>query len=269
MSEKPATVLGQDLSGDQPTGSDDKFDGSAFLADNVGDGKKFATVEEAVVELGKSKFHADSFIKTLELEAQGERTEKEKLALQLADSTKIDDLLKAIDKPDGEKGVVTPAATVDMDQVKSLVGEMLTAEKDKSSSEATAKVVKANQDKAFALLSEPVSEGGFGSLDNGKLAIREYCGDDTAKQDIINRMGAATPDAVAAFLKLQLNGNTKIEGIGGTAFNTPENLDRQVGGLTWSQCMKIKKENPRLYKNHKFVASMHEAAASNPNFMNT
>lgn len=95
------TVLGQAL--DTPTtgedrglashASDKEFSYEAFVQENVGEGKKYKTAEEALEALAKKAAHADTFIETLKLEKKGVETEKEQLAARLAEATKIDDLM--------------------------------------------------------------------------------------------------------------------------------------------------------------------------------
>lgn len=266
-------VLGVDLTDDKSDADakSDKFDADAFLAENVGEGKQYATEREALIAVANRKFDSDVFIKTLQLEVQGERQGKEELAAKLVDAKKIDDLLSAIsaDVDDG-KGDDDPSKTdsaqVDMDQVKTIVKDMFDAEKVNADTAIKVEAIKANQTKAFDLMSKPVSEGGFGSLENAKLAIRAFVGTDKERADIVNRMGSHTPEAVAEFLKIQLKGNDKLDGAGGSGFNVEDKVDMNANMLTWAKAQDVKKNDPRLYKSSKFQMSIHAAAAANPNF---
>jgi len=268
-------VLGMDLNQDDKSGADakdDKFDADAFLAENVGEGKQYATEREALIAVANRKFDSDVFIKTLQLEVQGERQGKEELEAKLLDAKKIDDLLSAInadvsDPPkDDDDPSKTDSAQVDMDQVKTIVKDMFDAEKVNADTAVRVEAIKANQDKAFDLMSKPVSEGGFGSLENAKLAIREFVGTDKERADIVNRMGSHTPEAVAEFLKIQLKGNDKLDGAGGSEFTVEDKVDMNINMLTWAKAKDVKKKDPKLYKSRQFQMQIHAAAAANPNF---
>ena len=265
-------VLGMDLADDKSgvDASDDKFNAETFIADNVGDGKQYATVEEALVAVGQRRFDSEVFIKTLQLEVQGERQGKEELAAKLVDAGKIDDLLKAINADIEVKDDVDPlktdSAQVDMDQVKTIVKDMFDAEKVNSETALKVDAIKANQTKAFDLMSKPLSEGGFGSLDNAKLAIRTFVGEDKERADLVNRMGSHTPEAVAEFLKIQLKGNDKLDGLGDTVLNVENDTGSTGGMLTWVKAKAIKKDDPKLYHSRQFQMALHRAGAENPNF---
>jgi hypothetical protein len=262
--------VGEDDNSSSMSGDSNQFDSDAFIAENVGDGKKYATAEEALRELAKGKFHADLHINTLELEMKGEKKAKAELESKLVDSKKIDDLLNALTDEDS---TVQPAAQaadgsaqIDLDQVKTIVRDLLVAEKDAENSVVLEQTKSSNRDAAFDLLAKPVSEGGFGSMENAKLAIREYVGQDSEKADIIDRMGSHTPEAVAEFLKIQLKGNDKLDGVGVSGINISENNKVTNGMLTWAKAKQVKKDDPALYKSPKFQMQIHEAAANNPDF---
>jgi hypothetical protein len=266
----PLTVLGQSLGDDKS--QSDQLDVDAYLAEKVGDGKQFATAEDALREVVKGKLHADNFIETLKIEVEGERRDKKELEERLADSKKIDDLLNAINDEGsgGDDGVDTTSqndsAQIDVTQLTTIVKNVLQAEKDADAS-ATVEADKAsNRDKAFELLAKPVTEGGFGSMENAKLAVRNYVGNDSGKAEIIDRIGSHTPDAVAEFLKIQLKNEDKLDGIGDSSITTPENNSQYAGMLTWAKCKEIKKSDPKYYRSPKFQTQIHKAAAANPHF---
>jgi len=261
-------VLGQDLTGSKEAGSDN-FNFETFAAENIGEGKKYATTEEAFGALSKKAAHQDTFIETLKLEKEGVEREKGDLENRLKEAKTVDDLLKAVTDPETE----TPtgggnSAQVSKEQITTIVTDLLKAEKEATAVQSQTAVLNANRDKAFESLSKSAEEGGFGSEANAKEAILRYVGDDKTKADLINRMGAYQPDSVAGFLKLQLNNSNKMEGLHGSEMSVTEEHNHNKGKLTWAQAQKIRKENPKLYRSREFQMQLHHSADTNENFWN-
>jgi hypothetical protein len=258
-------VLGRSVSDDTPVG--DELDVDKFVQENIGEGRKYATPEDALKALVKKAAHQDTFIETLKLENQGTQRDVENLQAKLAEAKKLDDLMAALvgtgAAPDGDDD--KPPAPANQVDLQKLVKDALNAEKAAEAEQLSRAQRQANQDKAFQLLA---ATEGFGSEANAKLAIRKYVGEDKARADLLNRMGESQPEAVAAFLKLQLKDDQTLPGTGDTRFNPGSEPVSRKEQLTWSKVKQIKKDNPALYKSRQFQMRIHAAAAANPNFLN-
>lgn len=262
-----------DNSGKLASEVNDNISYEAFVQENVGEGKKYGTVEQAIEALAKKAAHADTFIETLKLEKQGVETEKEQLAARLAEAKKIDDLMAVLaPDPDASSGNNAQqngndgddqGQQVTQEQLQGMVRDMLQAEK-QAELENQGKQKKAeNQNKAWESLKQA-----YGSEKGAKDAIKKYVGTDKSKADIINRMGEATPEAVAEFLKLHVKPGEAVSGVGNTDLNVGEDFNPNKGLLTWKKVQEIRKNDPKLYKDRKFQLQIHKAAASNPHFWN-
>jgi hypothetical protein len=267
VSEK---VFGVDLevedNGSDLGGVGDDFSYEDFVSANVGDGKKYKTPEEALVALAKKAAHADTFIETLKIEKRGVETEKERIAAELAQAKKLDDLMAILTQGDGTQPAAQPtaqptgASAVTQEQLQQMLKDMLVAERQAEETNQQLAVQKANRDKAW----ESVCKA-FGGEDGAKRALKAYIGTDPARRDIIDRMGAFQPDTVVDFLKLQ-HKQGKMPGVEGSSFVVTENYDLHAGQLTWAKVQDVKKNDPKLYKSRKFQLQIHQAAATNPNF---
>ena len=266
-------VLGQTLGNDSSSLGDagDDFNFTQYSESNIGEGKRWASADEALAALAKKAVHQDTFIETLKLEKQGVEKEREKLVEQLGSSDKLDELYKVLTETpgaaEGVKPVTQEAAAVSKDDISSTVQELLDARTQAETEKQRLKKLQDNQDKAFSLLSKSADEGGFGSVEDAKLAIKMYVGDSDERKHILNELGAHQPEAVAAFLK----GQVSLDKLGGTSESARATGSSEAtgkGGLTWNEVQRIKKDNPELYKSRKFQVSIHRAAAENPNFWN-
>lgn len=272
-------VFGQNLNSDNDEGlagqigDADNFSYEDFVQENVGEGKKYATPEEALSELAKKAVHADTFIETLKLEKKGVETEKEQLAAQLADAKKVDDLLELLTQDPNSQNNNGSAQineandntaqpqVINKEEITSMVRDLLHAEKQAEATEASKVVQQGNQDKAWNSLVTA-----YGGEKAAKQALRAYIGDDKNRADIINRMGSHQPDSVVEFVKLQVKDVPVVSGAGDSALTTPENMNPDSGQLTWKKVQQIRKDDPKLYRDRKFQMQVHQAAASNPNF---
>lgn len=271
MSEVLGQNLGANDNGFDSGASGDDFSYEAFVQENVGEGKKYSTPEDALAELAKKAVHADTFIETLKLEKKGVETERETLTAQLAEAKKIDDLMGVLtadassssgNQAQGDNQQAQSPAT--KEEITGMVRDLLKAERDAETTSAQEAVQKENKEEAWQSL---VTQ--FGGETQAKKAIQTYVGTDESRRDILNRMGAFQPGTVAAFLKLTVGENEgQMNGSGETAFNVKENTDINQGMLTWAKTQQVKKDDPKLYRSRQYQLKIHQAADTNPNFWN-
>lgn len=258
------TVLGTDLDGDDnSTQGNEELDVAQFIESNVGEGKKYANLEEAVKGLAKSKVHADTFIETLKLEKQAVENEKLTLAEQLTKAKSLEDVLAAL-KDDGGGSTDHGGENLSKEQVLALIKEQTEAQRREETEKQTLARIKQNQEKAWDMLSK---QEAFGSLLAAKKAVAEFIGDSKENAQIVNQMGGYNPEALVTLLKSHKptapRDQTRETKMTVTEGGTP------TGKLTWSAAQKIKAENPRLYHSRSFQMAMHKAAAEDKNFLNT
>jgi len=259
-------VLGQEVS-DDTTGQladqgTDQFDYAAFAEANIGEGKRYQNAEDALKALAKKTAHQDTFIGTLKLENQGQRSDIEVLKTKLGESKKLDDLMALLVDPSTTpaKGDDSPKHT--QEDIQKLIQQALDAQRQHDKDNEVRATYQQNQDKAFKLLA---AEGGFGSEANAKRAILQYVGQSSEREKIINELGSIDPEGVVHFLKSQVKLDNPMPGTGGTKLNVGA-VAADTGQLTWEKVKLIKKENPELYKSRSFQLKIHQAAAANPNF---
>lgn len=255
------TVLGEDINSNSEDNQNtnqnlaDQANTEDYLADLVGEGKKYSSMEEAAKALAKKAAHADTFIETL-------KTEKRTLEEQLSSARKVDDILAALNNTDESQQVINEETVEQKPQqdIKEIVVGLLKEKEDEVKQKQELDKIKINQNKTWELLTKE-----FNGIDNAKLAVREYINNDSTKANIINQLGSYQPEELVKFLKSQKS----------DSFNpTVESTKRSVSefetniGLTWSKAKQVKKENPKLYRSHKFQQMLHKAAESDPEFLN-
>jgi len=110
-------------------------------------------------------------------------------------------------------------------------------------------LIKTNQQKAWDLLSKPEA---FGSIENAKLAISKYIGDDNSRADIINKLGGYDPAGLSTFLKANTTATNVSFSDDDGAISMP--ITQSTGKLTWDKVKAAEKENPKLKKDRKWQA---------------
>lgn len=213
----------------------------------VGEGKKYADQEQ----LARAYNNADIHIRELKDDLREERDDKGVMQDVLKE-------LRTPAQPSGDNNAsddIAPAATPNTD-VKQMVREAM-------SEEETSRMAKANMDESLRILAEV-----YGSEDNAYAAIRTYMGKDEAKRELVNKIGNTDPSALKALITAKkpptqaAGTNTpgiKEEGSAGAVLLA-------TGELVWSQCKKIKKDDPSLYNSQDFRRKMESASAADPGF---
>lgn len=254
--EQTATQTTEDNSATQS----DQTEDVDYLSTLVGEGKKFSTAEEAVAALAKKAVHADQFIETL-------KAEKTDLEAQMGSAKKVEDILDILNKEsDTSFNTQTIETTLSNDKggegedVGTAVARIL-KERDEASATATKlKTIKENQDKSWGMLAESL-----GDLETAKLAVKKYIDGDEVKAGVINQLGSHKPGELVKFIKSQMD--TKNHSTTTTTSRTVSEFDTN-SELTWSKAREVKKDNPKLYKSHKFQSLLHSAAGKDENFFN-
>jgi hypothetical protein len=253
MTEAKTTILGEEF---ETTSTDHQSDVD-HLAELVGEGKKYASVEE----LAKSAAHAQRHIETLEIENQGYEIELEKARTA---ATTTEEILAALKTQ-------APATTTEQDPVggegltaetvAQLVEQKLAAKETEASEAVRLAAVKQNQTKSWELL-----DGHFGNRDEATKAMKAYIGDDSGRREVVNQLGGKDPAALLSVLK-EFKPETTMPAVSG---DTEVNLGFDSGGkqLTWTDAKKLKKDNLKLYNSPQFQAQL-LASAKDPNFFNT
>jgi hypothetical protein len=270
--ENPGTtILGENLETEEQTATQqtdnttqvsDQTETVDYLSTLVGEGKKFSTAEEAVAALAKKAVHADQFIETL-------KAEKTDLETQMGSAKKVEDILDILNK-ESDTGFNTQTfeTTLSNDRsgedseedVGTAVARILKEREEASATATKLKTIKENQDKSWEMLTESL-----GDLDTAKLAVKNYIEGDIVKAEIINQLGSHKPSELVKFIKSQMN--TKDPSTTTTTRRTVSEFDTN-SSLTWSKAREVKKDNPKLYKSHKFQSLLHSAAGKDENFFN-
>jgi hypothetical protein len=144
---------------DDVLGAADDTSTSTALEQLVGEGKKFATVED----LAKGKLAADAHVATLETEAASTKEQLEKLNKEKGTEYTVTDLMKAVkdatDSKEGDSDGAKPMSTEELQElIKSVIaGETATSTKDANRAKGNALVLdkaKGDPEVAKALVAE-------------------------------------------------------------------------------------------------------------------
>lgn len=254
MSESETTILGQPL---DDAGIDDQLNTDP-LAELVGEGKKYATVED----LAKGALHAQQFIETLKVEKHGVETELEQA--KLATKT-TEEILAALNKDTS-----TPPAGSDQppvnegltpEAIAELVKEQLAAKDTEAVQAEKLNKIKQNQVKSWEVL-----EKHFGSKAEAQRIMKSYVGSNDDRRSVVEQLGGYDPTALLNVLK-EHKPNTIMPSVSG---DTELNLGFDGGAktLTWTDAKKLKRDNIKIYNSPQFQAQL-LASAKDPNFFNT
>ena len=212
-----------------------------YLEQFVGEGKQYATIEEAATGLAKKAVHADKHVETL-------LSEKQALEAQVQKARSIDDILEAISQQAPEPAPVTPETPVVTEtpvDVDSIIGEI---EKRNANAAAAAK----RQEAVQAAWDKLVDPAVFGSMEAAKQAVQQYIGGNESRKALVDTMAVADPDNLIKILKPNRVDTTFTENHESASFEgVPQ------GALTWEYCKHIRKEKPELYNSKAFQQRMH------------
>jgi hypothetical protein len=220
----------------------------------VGEGKKYSTDEE----LGRAYTNASMHINELRDEIRELR----------ADKSMSQELLDELRNPARKTGEVTtpsdnvtsvPPQTQPVD-VKQVVQEAMSEAK-------SLETAQANTAEALRKLTEV-----YGTQAAAFDAVRAYTGGQNDKKRLVDDLGASDPEALVTLITSKTPVTTTAEpntpGIkNDPSANTVLSVDSQ---LTWTECRRIKKEDPNLYHSPAFRAKIEAAvAAKGDEFYNT
>jgi len=216
-------------------------DVTAYLAERVGEGKKYETLEIAVEALAKKAIHADKHIETLLTEKQ---TVAKQLETTLTQSKGIEDVLAAINDAGNKLPVVneTPVEPLTLETVLAAVNanstEEIKATKRKETISAT-----------WDMLAEKEA---FGTPEAAKAAVAKYIGSHTDRQTVVNAMAISDPENLLALLRKYGESVQFTEDYEGIHIEGVPN-----GKLTLAIIKEIREKHPEIYRTKAFQNRIH------------
>lgn len=235
-----------------------------YLNMYVGEGKKYKNVKE----LAKAYANADVFIETLKREkqelAEEIKQEREKYKT-LAD---ILNNLQSIKEESTTDDTITDEKnkSLDINNIKQVVKKILEEE------------TKERQVKELKLKTKQKLIEAFGSEQVAADKLYKFVQDNPAKKQVVELLSITDPDSLVKLIKDSepTTKDTIKENVATpTSHSVKTNSDMHTGVLpiTWSEARRIRKENPQLYRTHKFQQLLHRAALeaqkNGINFYNT
>lgn len=211
-----------------------------YLAQMVGEGKKYTSVEEAARALAKKAVNADSFIETLKTEKQ--QLESQYNELQTRNKS-IDEIVQALRKPEPQ---AQPPQEGGM-SVDEIIAELEKRNEQKSAAQKRAEAIQATWQ---ALSSEEV----FGDTEKAKVAVATYINGDANRKALVDQMALADPKGLITLLKQNKEVVTFSENSSGKVVEPGAS---PTGKLTWDIAKRIRKEDPKLYHSKAFQNRMH------------
>lgn len=182
------------------------------MAELVGEGKKYASVEEAVTALAKKADHADKHIETL-------LQEKRELEARNETSSKVDAILAKLDNPQDPVGVSEPARTEQESvDIAALVEQKLTERLTAKDKEA---VASANKNMFWTKLTETL-----GSKEEAKAAVKKYVGDNSSRSAMLEQIGYSLPEDALSLVLASTKQPTQFSE--GSSIVSPQGTQKQV-----------------------------------------
>lgn len=274
--DKTTKIMGLGMTLETGTGEPDKLVDQGkkpidkvdnYLAALVGEGKKYASVEE----LAKGTAHLSEHLDTI-------LNEKADLEEKFQAKTTSDDLLSQIfqrlegvatgDESEADKAIAAQKL-LDAQQTNddgpltyTKIREILASalqERDVQSQEA-AKVrdVKTNQATVWEQLSKH-----FDGFERAKIAVAQYCKGDNKKVEMLNQLASFDPAGAVEYVKLRIKPESVSFGKDGK-INVQR--DDPTLGLTWLKARAVKEEDPELYESREFQTRLMEARMKNKRF---
>lgn len=227
-----------------------------YLADLVGEGKKYSTIEEAAKALAKKARHADEFIETLKVEKQQVLNELAETKGKVQTAQELLELMRERE-PAGNNISTdsleeTPRQSMTQEDVAKTIDGIL------QQREAQAKR-KAAFESSFEKLTEA-----FGSAAAAKERVASFIAADPANKVIVDTVGISNPAKLIKMIKEDLGEPEEFSPARDTGSVT--RFDKATSGLTWSKAKEIKKSTPALYNSVKFQKKLQEAIDKNPTF---
>ena len=215
-------------------------DVTAFLAERVGEGKQYETLELAVAALAKKAIHADKHIETILSE---KREVEEKYQTAVTQNKGIEDVLAAINAAGNE---VPPATETE----KPLTLETILAAVNIDQTEKSVATDRKNLiDATWKLLA---GADAFGTLEAAQTAVTKYINNDPKRQAVVNAMAVADAKGLFALIKdgsqaIQFTEDYEgihIEGV-------PD------GKLTLAIIKDVREKHPEIYRSKAFQNRIH------------
>lgn len=213
-----------------------------FIDTLVGEGRKYSSSED----LAKAYHHANLHIEELKSDLDEFKGGREA----------VNELLNEIRSSKREEGTEAPAeqyAPADTSVPAEEVAKIVESRLDARAAEDRAK---ANVNSAMQKLTAV-----YGSDIAVKAAVTKAIKQDPAMKDTIDDLSRRSPDTVVKFLTGVVPVEQPESNTPGVS-DTPTPVPEYSGNLTWEECRRIRKENPKLYRSSDFRKNMEHAAAS-------
>lgn len=247
----------KDESNTQPSDNDTGHSEADVINEFVGEGKKYATQEEALRALAKKAKHADEFIETLKSEKQQVLNELNETRGKVQTAQELLELMRnnepAEEHSNSSSSEQTPTLTREdlMRTMEGILQQRESAAKRKAQFEASMKT-----------LAET-----FGSEKAARESIANFIKADPSNKVIVDTIGVSNPAKLAKLMKEELGEPEAFSPDRTTSVTT--RFDKVVQGLTWTKAKELKRSNPAMYNSVKFQRKVQEAIMANPGFYNT
>ena len=238
----------QETKVDQPESKEQEVGESSPLSELVGEGKKYATVEE----LAKSRLEAEEHIKRIEAENAEFRKQQE---ATLKEKSNYDAILqklenqKSVSNSDNQDAQKTSSSNQDID-IEDYVNQVLTKREREQFEQA-------NISKAKELVAQT-----YGNFEEGKKVVDEFLKHKPYMTDAIRTLLRTDPETFVAEIKNYKSPdqikNSAIDPVG----DIPNvNFNVEEGVITWKEAQKVRKENIKKYSSPEFQALMDKSRA--------
>ena len=229
---------------------------ASYLKTLVGEGKKYNTAEE----MARAYHNADLHIEELKNDNAELRTNEgllQEVLNELRDSPNTTGT-------ENEQPPAIPAVGNENSNNVQVGAEDIANIVDKRMSEREAgDLAKANTQKTLKLLTEK-----YGSNTAALTAINTIINNDGGMKASLDALGASNPEAAVTFVTNTVPVSANISGTSMPGIGQSGSADAIVassGGLTWSECRRLRKEDPKKYASPEFRAEIEAAVAKEAN----
>jgi len=249
LKEEPNTQ-----SSDSDTGHGETVD---VVSEFVGEGKKYATQEEALKALAKKAKHADEFIETLKSEKQQVLNELNETKGKVQTAQELLELMRNNESAEEHTG------SANSEQAPTLTREdiLKTMEGILQQRETVAKR-KAQFEASMKTLTET-----FGSEQAARESIANFIKADPSNKVIVDTIGVSNPAKLAKLMREELGEPETFSPDRSSSVTT--RFDKATQSMTWTKAKEIKRSNPAMYNSVKFQKKVQEAIMANPGFYTT